>query len=92
MKDVKTNHCVNSKEDRLTYDWRKAEMNHGRNDTWNLPQKLDSILIDRNEEEILRLGKKMNKITKVVIEKDSGKKQFSLVLQEHRIWAGEWSM
>lgn len=55
-------------------------MNHGRNDTWNLPQKLDSILIDRNEEEILGLGKKMNKITKVVIEKDSGKKQFSLVL------------
>lgn len=33
MKDAKTNYHVNLREEELTSDWRKEEMNHGQSST-----------------------------------------------------------
>lgn len=74
MKDAKTNYHVNLREEELTSDWRKEEMNHGQSSTWNLPQKLDNILIDRNEGEIPHIGNKMNNGTNGAIVRDCGNK------------------
>lgn len=72
--DAKTNYYVNSEEEELTFDSRKEEINHGQSGIWNLLQKLNSILIARNEGIIPSLGNKMNKSTMVAIVRDLGNK------------------